>query len=127
MYNFVEGIYSEAAALQTAMASMASIVKAYIGVASPTEKGPLASLEEFGPNLIRTFQRGIEEGLPSLNKTLNGLSMGGVSIQGGMAGMAGGSSTKTVYMTVHQNIGSKSDADYAVREIERIMKKPQII
>ena len=126
MYNYIEGIYSEAAALQTAMAYMASIVDSYIGVHSSPEKGALASLEEFGPNLIRTFQRGIEEGLPSLNRTLNGLSMGGVSVQGGMAGV-GGSSVKNVYMTINQNINNREEARFAVTEIERIMRKPAIL
>ena len=127
MWNFVEGIYSEMGALVAAMQNAAGIVNSYIGVASPTEKGPLASLNSFGPNLIKAFQQGIEEGLPSLNKTLNGLSMGGVSVQGGMAGVAGGSSTKTVYMTIHQNIGDRNDADYAVREVEKMLRKSAIL
>jgi TP901 family phage tail tape measure protein len=125
MYNFVEGIYSEAAALQTAMASMASIVDSYMGVSSNTKLGALSHLEDFGPNLVHTFSEGIREGLPNLNKTLTGLSLGDVSLNAGMAGS--GSSTKTVYMTIHQSINNREDARYAVAEIEKIMRKPAIL
>ena len=124
MSSFADGLYSQMGAITDVMAMAAGIVDSYIGVHSNTKLGALSHLEDFGPNLVKTFAEGIQGEIPSLNKILGSLSMGGVPVQGGLAG---GNSTKTVYMTVHQNISSKGDADYAVHEIERLMKRPQIV
>ena len=125
MGSFVDGLYSQMGAIVGAMAEAAGIVNSYIGVASPTELGPLRELESFAPNLMRTFQEGIESGMPALNKTLGGLSLGGASVGAGM--VSGGGSVKNVYMTINQNIGSREDARYSVTEIERLMRKPAIV
>ena len=100
----------------------------YLEVHSNTELGALSDLMDWGPNVVKTFKEGIQGEMVSLTKTLNDMSLGGVSISGATSSSSGGgNSTKKVYMTINQNISSKTDADYAVREIERLMKKPQII
>jgi len=126
MGSFVDGLYSNMDAIAGAMAAAAGIVESYMGVHSAPEKGPLVTLEEWGPNLITTFKKGILEELPSLNRLFTNLSVGNVNLAGAGGG-GGSSSVKTVHVTINQNISSKGDADYAVREIERLMKKPKII
>ena len=127
-YNYADGIYSGIGAVEEAASALADVVASYLEVHSNTELGALSDLMDWGPNVVKTFKEGIQGEMVSLTKTLNDMSLGGVSISGATSSSSGGgNSTKKVYMTINQNISSKTDADYAVREIERLMKKPQII
>lgn len=180
-YSFADGIYSGIGAVEAAASALAGVVASYLSVHSNTELGALSDLMEWGPNVVKTFTKGIQselgglsktlndmplgalsdlikwgpnvakiftEGiqheLGNLSKTLNDMPLGSVSMSGtmgiggegygtgsvsmtGTVGSGGGNSTKKVYITISQTIDSKADADYAVREIERLMKKPQII
>ena len=125
MYSFIEGIYSEMDALEAAMQTAAGIVDSYMGVSSPTEKGALAELEAWGPNLVRTFTEGIKGELPGLNSVLRDMSLGGVSLSGVASGGGNSSNNTTIYMT--NNIQNRADADHVINEVTRLMRKPVIV
>lgn len=125
-HSFADGIWSGISAVESAASALAGVVSAYLGVHSNTELGALSDLMEWGPNVVKTFKNGIQGEMVSLSKTLNDMALGGVSI-GGTTGSGGGNCTKKVYITINQKISSRTDADYAIKEVERIMRKPQII
>ena len=151
-YSFAAGISSAAGAVEAASSDLASIVGSYLGAHSNTELGALSDLMEWGPAIVRTVEEGMRGEMGSLSKALNNMLLGGISmrnvISGEMVGLSkalkgmpldgvsmgsvvvssgGGKSTKKVSITINQNISSRADADYAIKEIERLMKKPSII
>ena len=139
-YSFADGIYNGMSAVEGAASALAEVVESYLGVHSNTELGALSDLMEWGPNVVKTFKKGIQGEMVSLTKTLNEMSLGGISKGSGIASSASGVATsatgianstgvvsKTVNLTINQTISNRSDADYTIKAIERLMKKPQII
>jgi len=121
MIGFISGIYSMEDALALAAQRMAAIVAYYLGASSNTKLGPLAHLEEWGPNLVKTYVAGINRELPALNATLEGLG----SPMSGAAGAMGGTRSVTLYNT--QYISDKSTADYANQELGRLLQRHEVM
>lgn len=125
-YSFADGIYSGMSAVEGAASALGAVVASYLSVHSNTELGALSDLMEWGPNVVKTFKKGIQGEMVSLSKTLNDMSLGGITM-GSATSSGGGNISKKVYVTINQNISSRADAEYSVREIERLMKKPALI
>ena len=150
--SFADGIYSAMGSVEGAAGALAGVVADYLAVHSNTELGALSDLMSWGPNLVKAFVQGIRGELGSLSKVLNEIkvgelnkavneitmsgvnkvlheiSLGNVNMTSAMAsGSGGGSSVKNVHITINQNINSREDARFAVTEIERLMKKKQIV
>lgn len=66
MGNFIAGIWSQYDRLVNTLQAMMETAQAYLGFASPTEKGPGRYADEWGPGLVRTFVEGIRAELPKL-------------------------------------------------------------
>jgi hypothetical protein len=121
MDGFIVGIYSQFGELELALMRMAALVKAYLGVSSNTERGTLSHLEDWGPNLVRTYADGINREMHTLDASFAGMAP---SMSAGTA-MVGGTNNVNLYVT--QTIGSQADADYANQGLERILKRNQVM
>lgn len=66
MGNFIAGIWSQYDRLVDTLQAMMETAQAYLGFASPTEKGPGRYADEWGPGLVKTFVEGIRAELPKL-------------------------------------------------------------
>lgn len=71
--GFIDGIKSKIDNLKNTIGSVSSTVKDYIGIESPAKKGPLKDLMEWGPNLTKTFSKGIAEGIGDINTTFGNM------------------------------------------------------
>jgi len=121
MGAFITGIDSMSNILRSAVARQAAIVAEYLGTYSNAKLGPLAHLEEWGPNLVKTYVAGINRELPALNATLAGLS----SPMSGGAGAVGGA--RSIVLNNTQYIGSREDADYANQELGRVLQRHEVM
>jgi uncharacterized phage infection (PIP) family protein YhgE len=121
MDGFIVGIYSQFGELELALMRMAALVKAYLGVSSNTERGTLSHLEDWGPNLVRTYADGINREMHTLDASFAGMAP---SMSAGTA-MVGGTNNVNLYVT--QTIGSQADADYANQGLERILKRNKVM
>jgi len=119
MQSFISGINAWKGILIATMQDVANIIKAYLGVSSPTEKGALAKLNEWPKNLVRSFSGGIKAEMPALNASFTGMS---APISGG-----GGGNRTSVVLNVTQNITDRTTADYSTRELERLINKHQVM
>ena len=122
--SFIDGITGMLDSLIAKVEEVASIVTDFIGITSPAKMGPLAKLEEWGPNLVKTFTEGIEKNLPKLNTTFNTMA-----VPSAVTSIAGSpSSSKTSITHIHiGSVDSQDTADYMIEKIERIMKKGTVI
>ena len=61
--SIADGIRAAIGAIIAAAQEAAKAAAAFLGVRSPAEEGPLRYVEEWGPNLIRTYAEGIRRSL----------------------------------------------------------------
>lgn len=113
--EYVRGIYENMDYLREALSEMADMVDDYIGFSSPTRLGPGAYADEWAPNLVNMFAKGIEDTVPMMRAKLSDMfTVGTISIQGMAATGSNNSSGATIYMTV--NASNWSDIE---RELNR--------
>jgi len=122
--SFIDGIAAKIAELKAKITEVADLIMGYIGITSPAKLGPLRNLEKWGPNLVKTFSKGIEAALPKLNLTLGNIAAPTTI----MGDSATGASTKTItnYFSFG-SVDSKERADYIIREIEKKLKTPGVL
>ena len=113
--SFISGIESMQSVLEAAMTSIANIIKAYLGVASDTESGPLSNLTQWPENLVKTFANGINAEMKSIDIAL-GRMVAPAVVSGG------GGNVSNITLNINQKIDSKATADYAIKELERSLK-----
>lgn len=115
--GFAKGLTESLAAMESAAEALAKLIAKYLKSMSPTEKGPLSTLDKWGPNLVKTYAKGITGSMGYVDRALSQMTaptMGGVALAGaGMAagGRAGGSGSVNVYVNVEGNV--RSDRDLA--------------
>jgi phage-related minor tail protein len=80
--QFIAGMFSKFTDIAYAARNAAAIIKSYLGWYSPTEKGPGQDSDEWGPNLMKMFTKGISMELPYLEQTA---SMGASSLENGFS------------------------------------------
>lgn len=66
MNNFIAGIWSQYDRLVETLQTMMETAQAYLGFASPAEKGPGRHADEWGPGLVKTLVEGIKAEMPKL-------------------------------------------------------------
>jgi ABC-type transporter Mla subunit MlaD len=118
MDAFITGIDSMSDTLELAVTHQAGIVEEYLGASSPTKLGPLSHLDEWPRNLIQSYSTGIEREMHTLNTSFAGMVAGPA---------AGGGGNRNVNFYVTQHISDKSTADYANRDLERLMHKHAVM
>ena len=122
--SFIDGIGAMISELKAKIEEVISFIPDFMKPGSGTKLGPLRTLDEWGPKLIKTFAEGIEKGLPELNATFKTMA-----IPFETTSIAGGSGSSKTYVT-HIHIGSvdsQETADYFIDKIERVMKKGAVI
>ena len=69
--SFANGMFSRFTTVAYVVKNAAAIIKSYLGWYSPTEKGPGRDSDEWGPNFMEMFTKGISMGLPALEQSVN--------------------------------------------------------
>lgn len=118
--SFINGINSMQEALEVALENVANTIKAYLGVASPTELGALKNVDEWPRNLVKSFSEGINAEMGGLNVSLAGMVAPAAVVS---SGSVGGSKTNHVTIHINQKINDKATADYAVQQLTRAIQK----
>ena len=72
--GFVDGIKSKAGAVKDAAKSVVSGAKAMIGFSSPTEEGPGADSDKWGPNLVNMIAKGMLDSRDSVKNAAKSIS-----------------------------------------------------
>lgn len=107
--GFAEGLNESLADMKTAAETLANLIAQYLKSMSPTEKGPLSTLDEWGPNLVKTYADGITKSSGYLESAMANITMratGGFSGRrtlgvGGAGGGIGGGGTTTINVPVY--------------------------
>lgn len=85
--EFIRGIRGQFSKLEETLTEMAELVNSYMPH-SPAKRGPLSTLDETGPGLVRTFADGITASVPYLKRVVG--NMAGAAIPTvGVAGARG--------------------------------------
>lgn len=66
--TFAAGVQASIETIRRVVAAAANVVKQYLGVNSPTEKGPLSKLDRWGPGFVRTWLDPIENSTPRVRR-----------------------------------------------------------
>ncbi len=120
MIGFVNGIYSMEEDLKLAAQRMASIVAWYLGASSNTKLGPLSHLEEWGPNVVKTYAAGMAKNMHLLDSSFAALAPG---MGAGTASGRGGSIT----LYNNQYITDRDSADYANEGLQRMLQRHSVM
>jgi phage-related minor tail protein len=80
--SFLSGMFSMFTSIAYVARNAAAIIRSYLGWYSPTERGPGRDSDEWGPNFVNMFTKGISMELPSLEQTA---SMGASNIESGFS------------------------------------------
>jgi phage-related minor tail protein len=80
--SFLNGMFSMFTSIAYVARNAAAIIKSYLGWYSPTEKGPGRDSDEWAPNFMEMFTKGISMNLPNLEQTA---SMGASSLENGFS------------------------------------------
>jgi phage-related protein len=122
MFSFISGIRAWVPVLEAQLIAIANMIKAYLGVQSPTELGALKDIEAWPKNLVKSFASGIKSEMNTLNNSFSGMTLGAPGGGGG-----GGNKTTNVVFNVTQNIKDKSTADYSTQELEKMLNRHQLL
>ena len=130
--SFIDGITAKILSLKYKVEEVAGIIGNFLGISSPAKKGPLSQLEKWGPNLIKTYAEGIRKGIPQLNNAIEDLTapFEGVNVSlnyGGGLGAGGGGKTVNNYFFPNSTISNRSDAEFVVKTIEKVLKTQEVI
>lgn len=71
--NFVSGITGGVGRVGEAVSGIADSIRSLIGFSEP-EIGPLSNFHTFAPDMVDLFSQGIDESLPTLERSLNNMS-----------------------------------------------------
>lgn len=124
MSSFIAGIESKYGALIDTLQDIADAIDAYLGFESPTEKGPGRFVEDWGPNMMASFIKGIESSLPDLERIARIVGEAMVPTgQFAVPALATGSqvSGTIVQVDVHDNIFQ--DGTEAGNKILRVLRR----
>ena len=122
--NFIDGIGAMISELKAKIEEAMSFIPDFMKPGSGTKLGPLRTLDEWGPKLIKTFAEGIEKGLPELNATFKTMAIPFETTT--IAGSSSSSRTSVVNINIG-SVDSQETADYFIDKIERVMKKGAVI
>ncbi len=85
--NFVQGIISKISAVTSAVSSVASKVKNYIGFSEP-EEGPLSNFHTYAPDMMKLFSKGITDNIGLVKSAFNnGLDFDTASVDFASSGL----------------------------------------
>jgi hypothetical protein len=118
--TFANGMYNYKWVLEEQLQDIANMVEAYLGVASPTELGPLKSINEWPKNLVKSFAFGIKSEMGTLNNSFSSMTLAA-------PGGDGGGSRTVITFNVTQNIKDKATADYSTNSLERMLNKHEMM
>jgi phage-related protein len=116
--SFINGINSMQEALEVTLENIANTIKAYLGVASPTELGALKNVDEWPRNLVKSFSEGIEAEMGMINNSFSGMVAPAIVNEG-----RGGGNRTSVTFHVTQHITDRKTADYTTKELERMLNR----
>jgi phage-related protein len=73
--GFVNGIVAKASSVAGAVGGIAGQVLAFLGFHSPTKLGPGSEADQWAPNFVKMYAKGLTNGLPEIQKAMNGLAL----------------------------------------------------
>jgi hypothetical protein len=112
--NFINGITGMMGNLWDMLKKVGEMVAGFLGFHSPTKLGPGREADEWAPNFVNMFTKGIEANLPGLRKSLADMAL---TLQ---PSLVGGSNTTTNTFQIHiQGNNASSQADALIRELHR--------
>jgi hypothetical protein len=106
--QFAAGLKSKAKSVASAARSLAAAAKKYLGFHSPTEAGPGRDSDKWAPNFVNMFAKGLEKGLPKIERAMNALATTSESAFRNPS-TSGVSTTRTYNVTVN-NYGRDLDS-----------------
>lgn len=110
--NLVDGIKSKISSVTTAISGVAKTISSYIHFTHP-DVGPLKDIDSFMPDMINELVKGINKGIPKLEKAMSGLSGGMASTLQGSDSLSAGTITNSVNINVYgaqgQNVSELAD------------------
>lgn len=77
-----DGIKSAWEWVKDACSNVINTIKSWLGFGSPTEEGPGRYSDEWAPNLMKMYTKGIEEGLPDIQGAVNDVASALTGING---------------------------------------------
>jgi hypothetical protein len=77
--EFVSGLLSKVKAVESAARKLANKVKNFIGFSSPTKEGPGRLADRWAPNFVNMFAKGLEKGVPKIERAMNSMALTGES------------------------------------------------
>jgi len=110
--GFIGGIKSAIGGIGEAMSGVAETIASFIHFSEP-DVGPLSDASSYMPDFIDLLVKGIDQGIPKLERAMTGLSGGiATSLQGGV-GFSGSTITNSVNINVYgaqgQNVSELAD------------------
>jgi tape measure domain-containing protein len=72
--SFINGIIAKAAAVGTALADTAKKIASFLGFHSPTKEGPGSEADQWAPNFVKMYAKGLTDNLPLIQSAVNKLS-----------------------------------------------------
>jgi hypothetical protein len=118
--SFAAGMNAYKSVLERVLISISNMIKAYLGVASPTELGALKDIDVWPKNLVKSFSSGIKSEMGTLNNSFSGMTLAA-------PGGGGGSNRTVITFNVTQNIKDKATADYSTNSLERMLNRHEIM
>lgn len=110
--EFIRGVREQFDSLRATLREMADMVDDYIGFSSPTRLGPGAYADEWAPNLVNMFAKGIEDTVPMMRAKLSDMfNAGTVTLQG----MGGGGNVAYIELNVN-------GVDQGVEDVTRALR-----
>lgn len=72
--QFIDGIKARLGSLKDTLYEIGQAIWAFLGFHSPTKMGPGRDADKWAPNLIGMFKKGLESGIPDIEKTMSKLA-----------------------------------------------------
>jgi TP901 family phage tail tape measure protein len=115
--SFADGIMSGIKWVTNAVSSVAGAVKKFLGIASPSEFGPLSTSDKWMPNFMQMLSQGIEMGIPKVESAVMDVAATIATVEGS------GSNGRNISSTNHVNVypqRAQMDSRTLVRELNRV-------
>lgn len=110
--GFINGIKSAISGIGEVMSDVASTISSYIHFSEP-DIGPLSDASTYMPDFIDLLVKGLNQGIPKLEKAMSGLSGGMASTLQGGTGLSSSTVTNSVSINIYgaqgQNVSELAD------------------
>jgi hypothetical protein len=123
---FTDGVKDRISKIKTTFSSVAGTIKDYLGFSSPTKEGPGRYADQWAPNLMKMYSKGLTSNISMMQdaasatiRDLAELDIGGATITGKQAGISPPAAASSGDMTLIVKIGEDTIMEKIISNINR--------